>query len=138
MNGSAILGVAPLPSPDEAAAQKMIDDVAALIAGDVSHIIGSLRAPAGMGMPPPAPVSMHLGRISARRFMGAVIAAMEGDRAKREAAMMTIALKAQQLAEEANANCSACGGEGDWAHCERCSVNYGRAISMRHRALGLL
>lgn len=136
-NGTAILGIAPAPTPDEVEAQRFIADMALLIAADVSHIIGSLRAPVGMGMPPPAAVSAHLGRQSARRFMDAVLAALDRDRTRNAATRLRVALQAQQLAEEHNANCAVCGGEGDWAHCERCSIYFGKAIDMRHRALEL-
>lgn len=45
------------------------------------------------------------------------------------------ALRAQQRAEDHNANCPECNGEGDWAECGPCSELFGDAIDLRTAAL---
>jgi hypothetical protein len=48
------------------------------------------------------------------------------------------ALKLQEAAELANANCIECEGEGDWTHCSLCSSRFGNAIDVRYALLAKL
>lgn len=48
---------------------------------------------------------------------------------------LAYAALAQEEAEDFNANCPECEGEGDWATCEPCSGRFGHAIDLRRAAL---
>ena len=41
----------------------------------------------------------------------------------------------EERAENENANCPDCNGEGNWAECGRCSELFGNAIDLRHAVL---
>jgi hypothetical protein len=48
---------------------------------------------------------------------------------------MARALSMQDHAENENANCPECEGEGDWAHCSICAALFGDAIDARQAVL---